>query len=267
MIIAVRPKAGRPNDLSRTFSFGRSLWLGLKFWPTASGTFRAQTMRNTLCVVLVLSCTGPTQAQQEVTLFDGKTTSGWVVEGDAEVQDGVLVLGGKQKTWVRVAADFSPNFELHLEYSTENDQHIQVEWHHRHFLEHGMGGMSLGRRSKKPGEWIEAIYWGQEEPAGSWARFSKWRAVGEPAFTEQPLGGSSSLPRSVFVAFDIPAGQKLYLRNVRLKSDPEPSFPWILVFIAGALVVLVFLAVAAWVIRKKRKAPTPGNLQPEKGPS
>ena len=175
-----------------------------------------------------------------------------VVEGDAEVQDGVLVLGGKQKTWARVAAEFSPKFELHLEYSTENDKHIQFEWHHQEFLGHGMGGMSLGRRSKKPGEWIEAVYWGEEQPAGNWATFSKWRGVGEPAFTEQPLGGSSSVPRSVFVAFDIPAGQKLYLRSVRLKSDPVASFPWLLVLIAGVFVVLALLAVAAWIIMRKR---------------
>jgi hypothetical protein len=242
-------------------------WGYPKFWPMDSGSFRVQTMRNLLYIILVLSCAGPTQGQPDVTLFDGKTTSGWVIEGDGEVQDGVLSLGGKQKTWVRVAADFSPNFELHLEYSTENDQHIQVEWHHRDFLGHGMGGMSLGRRSKKPGEWIEAIYWGQEQPAGNWATFSKWRGVGEPAFTEQPLGGSGSLPRTVFVAFEIPVGQKLYLRNVRLKSHPVASFPWLLVFMAGALVVLVFLAVAAWVIMRKRSVATQGNVQPEKGTS
>ena len=37
---------------------------------------QAQTMRNLMCIVLVLSGAGPAQAQPEVTLFDGKTTSG-----------------------------------------------------------------------------------------------------------------------------------------------------------------------------------------------
>ena len=71
-------------------------------------------MRNLLCVLFSLLCAGPTQAQPAVPLFDGKTTSGWVIEGDAEVKDGVLILGGNQKTWVRIAADFSPDFESPL---------------------------------------------------------------------------------------------------------------------------------------------------------
>jgi hypothetical protein len=227
-------------------------------------------MRNLLCFVFVLLCCTAIQAQPQgalnsltpeelaqgrVLLFDGKTTSGWAIEGDAEVKDGVLILGGNQKTWVRIAADFSPNFELHLEYSTENNKHIQLEWHHRHFLGQGMHSVSLDRRSKNPGEWIEAIYLGKEDLAGNgWSNTSKWRVVGEPAFTEQPQGGSASLPRSVFVAFEIPVGQKLYLRNVRLKTDPVASFPWLPVFMAGALVVVLVIVVAARAIVKKRKA-------------
>jgi hypothetical protein len=233
-------------------------------------------MRNVLCFVFFLSCCAPIQAQPQgalnsltaeeiaqgrVLLFDGKTTSGWVIEGDAEVKDGVLILGGNQKTWVRIAADFSPHFELHLEYSTENNKHIQLEWHHRHFLGQGMHSGSLDRTSKKPGEWIEAIYFGKMDPAGKgWANISKWRVVGDPAFTERPQGGSDRLPHSAFVAFEIPVGQKLYLRNVRVKTDPVASFPLLLVFVVGALVVVMVIALAARAIMKKRRAPTQGDV-------
>jgi hypothetical protein len=218
-------------------------------------------MRKPLCIVFFFLYGAPIQAQPEGALFDGKTTSGWVIEGDAEVKDGVLILGGNQKTRARIAAEFSPKFELHLEYSTDNDKGIQLERHHRHFLGHGMGSGTLERNSKKPGEWIEAIFWGQEDPAGKgWATNSKWRVMGDAAFTERPLGGSSELPRSAFVAFEIPVGQKLHLRNVRVKTDPVASFPWLLVFIIAALVVALVIVVVAWAIVKKRRAPTWGDV-------
>jgi hypothetical protein len=198
-----------------------------------------------------------------VLLFDGKTTSGWVIEGDAEVRDGALILGGNQKTRVRSAINFSPDFELHLEFSTENNQPIQLEWHKRFFLGYGIGSRSLDRLSEKPGEWIEAIYWGEERPAGDgWSTISKWRVVGEPAFTEQPLGGSASAPHSVVVAFEIPQGQKLHLRNVRVKTNSGASVRWLVVFVAAVLAVVLIISVAAWAIMKKSRAPTQGPALP-----
>jgi len=220
-------------------------------------------MRNLLCFAffLLCGCGAPIQAQPQAPLFDGKTTSGWVIEGDAEVKDEVLVLGGNKKTRVRIAADFSPEFELQMEYSTENIKPIQIEMHHRNFLGHGSGSMSLGRTSKKPGEWIEAVVSGKEDPAGKgWVTHSKWRVVGDAAFTDQPLGGSRDVPNSAFVAFEIPAGQKLYLRNVRVKTEPAASALWLLVFPAAGLVVVLVVAASAWAIMKKRRAPTQGAV-------
>jgi hypothetical protein len=198
-----------------------------------------------------------TPTEGTVQLFDGKTTSGWVIDGDAEVKDGVLILGGNKMTWARMADDFSPQFELNLEYSTDNNQPIQLETHHRHLFGHGSSSSSLNRNSKKPGEWIEAVVTGREDAAGNgWRTHSKWRVVGEPAFADQPLGGSGSVPNSAFVAFEIPAGQKLSLRNVRVKTEPSTTFAWLLVLIAAALVVGVVIAVTAWAIMRKQRALT-----------
>jgi hypothetical protein len=228
---------------------------------TKTTFIRAQTVRNMLCLIVFVLCAGPIQAQANATLFDGKTTSGWIIEGDAEVKDGLLVLGGNQKTRVRIAANFSPDFELQLEYSTENNKHIQIEAHHRHLLGHGSHSMNLGRKSKKPGEWIEAVVSGKEDPAGNgWVTNSKWRVVGDAAFTNQPLGGAGSVPSSAFVAFEIPAGQKLYLRNVRVKTDPAASALWLLIFPAAALVVVLIVVVSAWAIMKKRRTPTQSGV-------
>jgi hypothetical protein len=184
-------------------------------------------------------------------LFDGKTASGWVVEGDADVRDGVLVLGGNHITWARIAAEFGPICELHLEYSTENQRPIQFQWHHRELLGSGSHSISLDRTSGKAEEWIEAIFEGKPNAAGTgWENTCKWRVVGDPALVEQAQGGSANLPHSVFVAFDIPAGQKLYLRNVRATTDAVPFWPWLLVLTAAALVMLLAVSVGAWFIMR-----------------
>jgi hypothetical protein len=230
-------------------------------------------MRNLWCLVILLlsaatvhaqpeaklnTLTPAEKAQGKVLVFDGKTTSGWIIDGDAKVKDGVLILGGSQKTRVRIETEMSPQFELHLEYSTANTQNIQLELHSRHsFFGRGMSSSALARTSKKQGEWIEAIYGGKDAPAGrGWEGSSKWRVLGDPAFTEQPVGGSS-LPHSVTLVFDIPAGQKLYLRNVRLKTDPVDSFPWLLVLAVGAVVLVLIIAVLVVVIKRRRTTQAP----------
>jgi hypothetical protein len=73
------------------------------------------------------------------------------------------------------------------------------------------------------------------------------------------------VPRSAFVAFEIPAGQKLYLRNVRVTPHPVSSFPWPLILATGTVLVALLIVVAAWAIRRKRRAPTQSNVQQEKG--
>src|SRR6516162_8471115 len=102
------------------------------------------------------------ESETTTELFDGKTTAGWVIDGDAEVKDGVLVFGGQKNTRVQIADGLRPIFELNLEYRTENKQPIQLEWRGRHFLGHGMHSVPLERLSSKPGEWIEATLKGSE---------------------------------------------------------------------------------------------------------
>jgi hypothetical protein len=86
--------------------------------------------------------------------------------------------------------------------------------------------------------------------------------VGEQAFTEQEVGSSSEVPRTVFVAFEIPVGQKLYLRDVRVKPAPLSSFPWLLLLMAGAFAVVLVIALAAWATIKNRRARAQGKVQP-----
>jgi hypothetical protein len=200
-----------------------------------------------VCLLLAAGVLSLLLLPREATLvvFDGKTTSGWLLVGDADVKDGVLVLGGNQQTLAQIAHGFGPTWEIQLEYSTEHPTPVQFQWTHMQFLGSGAGSTSLARTSRKPGEWIEAVFEGKSDPAaGGWVNGSKSRVIGEPAFTEQVHGGSASRPHTVFVAFAIPAGQKLYLRNVRATTELDPFWPWLLVMAAIGLGALLAIALA-----------------------
>jgi hypothetical protein len=172
-------------------------------------------MRNVWCFVFFLSCGPAVQAQAQrplnaltaeeiaqgkVLLFDGKTTSGWMIEGDVDVKDGVLILGGTRKTRVRIAPDFSADFDLHLEYRTENKRPVQIEWETRHLFGRGMASTSLEGAFENPGKWIETVVRGEKHPArdGRLIR-SEWRVLGEPEFAKQPLGGRVGRPAAQHV--------------------------------------------------------------------
>jgi hypothetical protein len=208
----------------------------------------------TVCIMLAAGALSLLLLPREAALvvFDGKTTSGWLLVGDAEVNDGVLVLGGNQQTLAQIAHGFGSTWELQLEYSTENPAPVQFQWTHMEFLGSGAGSNSLARTSRKPGEWIEAVFQGKADPAGSgWVNSSKSRVIGEAAFMEQVHGGSASRPHTVFVAFAIPAGQKLYLRNVRATTEVEPFWPWLLIAAAVSLGALLAIALAIQVLMYK----------------
>ena len=74
----------------------------------------------TLVIVLVLNCTGNTDdkklsvlsdkeiAEGWIALFDGESTFGWKVEGEAKVEAGKLILGGTKATTLTQTSTFGP---------------------------------------------------------------------------------------------------------------------------------------------------------------
>ncbi len=94
-------------------------------------------MRSMLAAVLALSLALPCRAAEktkpnsltpkEVTdgwllLFDGETTFGWKLDGEAKVNDGVLLLGGEKPTTANMTMGFSSDFDLHFEYFPEKSE-------------------------------------------------------------------------------------------------------------------------------------------------
>jgi Domain of Unknown Function (DUF1080) len=77
-----------------------------------------------------------------ILLFDGETTFGWKIDGAAEVNDGVLILGKGKKTKAEISTNFGTEYELALEYQ-------------------GKGGLSAGGLRGEVDEKIDHdSYWG-----------------------------------------------------------------------------------------------------------
>src|SRR5579884_2040989 len=90
-------------------------------------------MRSLSAVALLLLATLPLRAAEtkpnsltpkEVSdgwllLFDGQTTLGWQIDGDARVEDGMLVLGGQRETRATPTTRFA-GAEYRIGYKVEN---------------------------------------------------------------------------------------------------------------------------------------------------
>lgn len=231
--------------MTKQISIWRQVGLACLLLDVAALTAQ-EAKRNTL--------TADEATQGWVLLFDGSTTSGWTSQGDAAVVDGALVIGGPRATRVSAIAPLGSNYELRLEYRTEGGGPIIVGLDWRHLMGSGHVATSLNRLSKNDSEWIEIIFKGQYDPHKNERTVTaKYRALGEPVFATQGIGGGTG-DRVTTIGFEMPAGNKLYLRNVKLKTDPV-SADWIWVCLGTGLGVLVLLGAAILVTMKPSRLP------------
>ncbi len=144
-------------------------------------------------------------AEGWVLLFDGKTTFGWVVGGDAAAREGVLTLGGKRDSHVHSRTAFR-NFELRCLYRLGGEQRASFS-----FGIVGWGG-SLHNGTSSPTGWSQAIY----RVEGS-DRSASWRTAAWHEFSKQ--GGTSvSTPDQPFhLGLYVEAGSTLQIRDMKLR--------------------------------------------------
>jgi hypothetical protein len=150
-------------------------------------------------------------------LFDGETTLGWQVDGDAKVEKGVLVLGGEKKTLVTFPLGY---FELLWEHRT-----VGANRPVRHCVAH-QGAKHIGStkhelsRSERQGE--------AEWMAERWTiRASRSGVGGTQTGKFDTTRGITVLETHLFfpadchlaVEMEIPAGTKLFLRNVKIRPS------------------------------------------------
>jgi hypothetical protein len=201
-------------------------------------------------------------AQGWILLFDGKTTAGWNIEGDAEVVDSVLVLGGTRATRAGPAVPIGRTFELRLEYRTDPGTWVPAKpgWlppisfrmDTSSWLSESSVSRGLDRFSKDQKEWIEIIYTGDDKKVSS-----RFRALGGAAFVSQEQGGNTE-QGTTSISFEMPAGPKLHLRNVKLKTEPVQT-P--LIYHAAAVLGILLIAVVAFVVIRARRGKLHGGGQ------
>jgi len=139
----------------------------------------------------------------QLLLFDGETTFGWKVEGDAKVVDGTLVIGGGKDTVARTTTQFG-DFELAFQYSSDTAKDAKLV----------LNGRKYDLTAAKADGWVQAK-WKVESKGGAYEVRPAFGAVGSELTTGEPVkqSGASLTP----VEFHVPAGRKLVLRNVMLK--------------------------------------------------
>jgi hypothetical protein len=151
-------------------------------------------------------------------LFDGETTFGWKIDGEAKVADGSLVLGGAKDTSATLTTQFG-DFELSVEHRLEGRGHLNLE-------------VSRAEGDVLMIEVISVI--NENSPKQQDWSYHKTRKDGKAVVTNtlRPDGirlTSKSAFRSasglVEIRAEARAGSKLTLRNLKLKPlGTKPLF-------------------------------------------
>jgi hypothetical protein len=147
-----------------------------------------------------------------ILLFDGETTFGWEVDGEAKIKDGVLALGGDKATIAQTTFSLV-DFELGFEYRLSGQQ--EAYFLLAKLIQKGeYSRMGLDKPGKNASAWNQVNYKVQSN-----------HDTGEQIETGRTLGASGIItwkwqhdgiaPHSI--ALQVSAGSKLEVRNIKLK--------------------------------------------------
>jgi hypothetical protein len=158
-------------------------------------------------------------AQGWILLFDGETTFGWQIEGEARVENGLLVLGGTKATKAVLSTAFG-NYDLSMKYRVEvgdTNKEVTVFWHQKpnaSFMVLPQGADADEQRL------AGRLYLRVQESTHSWqAKLGSRNNGVRDAFVGSKDVGPSAL--TIYV----PGGHRVFLQDVRLKpAGLKPVF-------------------------------------------
>lgn len=190
------------------------------------------------CALAVLVPTSPVRAEEKLKdealseegwtkIFDGRSTEGFDVEGEAKVVDGALVLGS-ERTETKLTWKKRPtNFDLRFEFANEQGTVGQFEIETRDGAEKSSSGMLAVAGAADLPKWnllVASVDCDpREEGSGSSTQLSASGA--EKAFgstfaslvrAEYEMG----TPGELTVRWTVPAKYRLTLRNVYVRERP-----------------------------------------------
>jgi hypothetical protein len=150
-------------------------------------------------------------------LFDGETTFGWKVEGEAKVKDALLVLGGEKRTTATMEFGyFEASWQLRWDGKAGPRRVVQSLTGEKQDGEVA-GDFSYASAAGGKGLWSTERWRVQPDEkvvANSGSEVKGDLVTGTSADTTIRFQPN----RRIVVRLEVPAGTKLYLRNVKLRS-------------------------------------------------
>jgi len=134
-----------------------------------------------------------------ILLFDGETTFGWTIDGEAKVEEGIIRLGETKQSTIMTTSKFA-DFRLRFEYLRSGPDALQLVWGHAKF---GLAGT--------PG-WKEVEYTVETKDNRTVTQMVgiKPPTIKAPKAQFSPLG-------VIDLGFQSPERNQIQLRNIKIK--------------------------------------------------
>jgi hypothetical protein len=181
-------------------------------------------MTRSLCVLILLLLSPALHGGEKINsltpqeirdgwllLFDGDSTFGWQIDGEATVEKGVLVLGGKKATQATFKSRFD-SFDLRLACRSEGNEQAKL-------VLKRVGGEVIedfGKAAKNDQVW-DWLSFQAEFDKGSSTQKTSYSYGGHDGGVYFGGGKMSGLQGAVSIGFKVPASSRLLLRNVKLR--------------------------------------------------
>ncbi len=172
-------------------------------------------------------------------MFDGQTVAQWQIDGDHEIIDGTLILGGKRATRARLPIEGLRGFEVHLHYRTEGKESSGIGWDTRAKNGNLIPGVSVPILTPRQ-DWHDTF-------------LIECFEIGSPLqrFLKHEMGANGVFAPIESVWIEVPAGHRLLLRNVRVRHGQPAQWQWLL---ATLPVVAMIVVVIRWRWKKRQKS-------------
>jgi hypothetical protein len=184
-------------------------------------------------------------------LFDGQTRPRWQMDGDCAVEDGTLALTGSGTVRALPTIRLSDDFELEFEYYLTGNGPAYLRFEgQRDFLK---DPNTAEGDLPTVDNWVRVHLEGHNSPVSGYSMKPRHYlvATGEQLPSRVTYMGRGSM--EVFW-FEIPAGAKLYLRNVKLQGGTKPSSNAPLVISGVIVAVIIGAGGIFFMLRYWRKA-------------
>jgi hypothetical protein len=186
-------------------------------------------MKHLLCLIVLGCAAWPVRAgdlpkvhlspkeieEGWILLFDGETTFGWRIDGQSKVENGQLVLGGDKHTTASPKTLFGRECLIRLDSRAEGNQRPNIFLtSRRHYSRKGSPATKdFYVNSVLPKEWQE--YTAEAKYNAGQAQIGLQISTGGQPTTTGTIVTSD--PSTTSLRIDVPAGSKVFIRNIKVK--------------------------------------------------